>query len=166
MVGSLLYAAMATRPDIAQTVRVVSKFNSKPNQVHLTAVKRNFRYLKGTVSLGVRYQKSEDGVLVGCSDADWAGDQDDRHSTTGNLFMMARGPITWLSKKQGIVALSTTEAEYVALSTATQEAVWLRRLLMDLNALPNGPTVLMEDNQGAIAVAKSTCQDKAYKYSL
>ena len=68
---------------------------------------------------------------------------------------MARGPITWLSKKQGIVALSTTEAEYVALSTATQEAVWLRRLLMDINALPNGPTVLMEDNQGAIAIAKN-----------
>ena len=155
MVGSLLYAAMATRPDIAQAVRVVSKFNLKPNQAHLTAVKRIFRYLKGTVSLGLRYQKSEDGVLVGYSDADWAGDQDDRHSTTGNLFMMARGPITWLSKKQGIVALSTTEAEYVALSTATQESVWLRRLLMDLNAFPNGPTVLMEDNQGAIAVAKN-----------
>lgn len=155
MVGSLLYAAMATRPDIAQAVRVVSKFNSKPNQAHLTAVKRIFRYLKGTVSLGVRYQKSGDRVLVGYSDADWAGDQDDRHSTTGNLFMMARGPITWLSKKQGIVALSTTEAEYVALSTATQEAVWLRRLLMDLNAFPNGPTVLMEDNQGAIAIAKN-----------
>ena len=71
-------------------MRVVSKFNSKPNQAHLTAVKRIFRYLKGTVSLGVIYQKSGDGVLVGYSDADWAGDQDNRHSTTGNLFMMAR----------------------------------------------------------------------------
>ena len=114
----------------------------------MTAAKR---ILKGTVTLGIKYQKSDDGVLVGYTDADWAGDQDDRHSTTGNLFLMARGPISWLSKKQAVVALSTSEAEYVALSVATQEAVWLRRLLIDLNVAPQGPKKLMEDNQGAIA---------------
>ena len=111
MVGSLLYAAIATRPDIAQAVGVVSKFCSRPTEAHLTAAKRILRYLKGTVTLGIKYQKSDDGMLVGYADADWAGDQDDRHSTTGNLFLMARGPISWLNKKQAVVALSTSEAE-------------------------------------------------------
>ena len=156
MVGSLLYATIATRPDIAQAVGMVSKFCSKPTEAHLTAVKRILRYLKGTLNLAIKYQKSEDKILVGYSDADWAGDLDDRHSTTGNLFLMARGPINWLSKKQGVVALSTSEAEYVALSFATQEVVWLRKLLItDLKVTLQGPTVLMEDNQGTIAIAKN-----------
>lgn len=130
MVGSLLYAAMATRPDIAYAVGVVSKFNSKPTETHLTAVKRILRYLKGTFNLAVKYEKLKNELMVGYSDADWAGDQEDRHSTSGNnIFLMEGGPISWLSKKQAMVTLSTSEAEYVALSTATQEAIWLRRLL-------------------------------------
>ena len=155
IVGSLLYAAIATRPDIAQAVGVVSKFNSKPTEAHLTAVKRILRYLKGTADQALKYEKSEDGALVGYSDADWAGDLDDRHSTTGNLFLMVGGPISWASKKQATVALSTSEAEYVALSSATQEVIWLRRLLTDLGQVPNEPTVMMEDNQGAIAIARN-----------
>ena len=146
MVGSLLYAAVATRPDIAQAVGAVAKFWSKPCEAHLTAVKRIFRYLKGTAEFGLKFMKSDGGELVGYSDADWAGDVDDRHSTTGNLFLMAGGPVSWLSKKQPVVALSTTEAEYVALSMATQEAVWLRRFLSGLApAEVAKPTVIMED---------------------
>ena len=155
MVGSLLYAATATRPDIAHAVGVVSKFNARPSEAHLTAVKRILRYLKKTVDLAIKYEKKEDTVLVGYSDADWAGDQDDRHSTTGNLFVMSGSPVSWLSKKQPMVSLSTSEAEYVALSSATQEAVWLRRLFDDLQANLKEPTVVMEDNQGAIAMAKN-----------
>ena len=94
-------------------------------------------------------------ALIGYADADWAGDHDDRHSTTGNLFLMSGGAISWLSKKQPSVALSTAEAEYMALSTATQEAVWLRRMLADLQANPKDPTVMLEDNNGAIAIAKN-----------
>ena len=124
MVGSLLYASIATRPDIAQAVGAVSKFNSCPTEAHLTAVKRIFRYLKGTINLGIKYERSDDKHLVGFSDVDWAGDVDDRHFTTGNLFLMAGAAIDWFSKRQPVVALSTTEAEYVALSAATQEAVW------------------------------------------
>ena len=120
----------------------------------MTAVKRILRYLKGTVDLALRYQQSQDGVLIGDSDVDWGGDSDDRHSTTGDLFVMAGGAISWLSKKQAIVALSTAEAEYVALSLAAKETTWLRKLLSDLRALPNRPTLLMEDNQGAIAIPK------------
>ena len=155
MVGSLLYAACATRPDISYAVGAVSKFNSKPTEAHMTALKRILRYLKGTTTLALKYQKCENLSVVGYSDADWAGDQDDRHSTSGNLLLMTGGPISWYSKKQAIVALSTSEAEYVALSAATQEAVWLRRLLTDLQVTLSEPTVLMEDNQGAIAIARN-----------
>ena len=125
IVGSLLYAAITTRPDIAQAVGVVSKFCANPTQSHLTAAKRILRYLKGTVYLGLSYKKCADGNLIGYSDADWADDVDDRHSTSGNVFLLAKGAVSWLSKKQATVALTTTEAEYVALSAATKEAIWL-----------------------------------------
>ena len=156
MVGSLLYMAVATRPDIAQAVGAVAKFCSRPSEAHLTAVKRILRYLKGTANLGLKFMKSESGELTGYSDADWAGDVDERRSTTGNLFLMSGAPVSWLSKKQTVVALSTSEAEYVALSMAAQEAVWLRRFLSDLTTTELGiPTIIMEDNQGAIAMARN-----------
>ena len=89
-------------------------------------------------------------------DAEWAGDQDDdRHSTTGNVFILSGGAVSWFNKKLPVVALSTAEAEYVLLISATQEAVWLRRLLQDLNVCPTKPTVLRVDNQGAIAIAQN-----------
>ena len=125
--GSLLYTAIATRPDIVHAVGMVSKFSSSPTEAHLTVAKRILRHLKGSAGTAVKYQKSDSGTLMGYSDADWAGDPDNRHSTTGNLFLMTEGPISWLSKKQSIIALSTSEAEYVAVSTTALEAVWLRR---------------------------------------
>ena len=155
MVGSVLYAAIATRPDISQAVGVVSKYSSEPTEGHLTAVKRILRYVKGTADLAITYKRSEDTPLFGYSDADWAGDLDDRHSTTGNMFQMAGGPISWLSKKQAMVTLSTAEAEYVALSTAAQEAVWLRQLLKDFKVPLEQPTLIKEDNQGAMAIARN-----------
>ncbi|XP_068712526.1 uncharacterized protein [Montipora foliosa] len=124
-VGSLLYAAITTRPDIAQAVGVVSKFYANPTQGHLTATKRILRYLKGTVYLGLSYKTCADGSLIGYSAAGWAGDVDDRHSTSGNVFLLAKGAVSWLRKKQATVVLSTPEAEYVALSTVAQEAIWL-----------------------------------------
>ena len=163
MVGSLLYADMATHPDIAQAVGAVSKFNAKPSEAHLTAAKGILQYLRGTVDLALRYHKSENELLVGYSDADWGGDSDDRHSTPGNLFLMAGGAVSCLSKKQAVVALSTSEVEYIALSLATQEAVSLRKLLAELN-LPNKPVMMMEDNQGAIAIAKNPIAHSRTKY--
>ena len=153
MVGSLLYAAMATRPDIAQAVGAVSKFCAQPTEAHITAVKRIFRYLGGTKDLALRYKRSKD-QLTGYSDSDWAGDHDDRHSTSGNVFVFGNGAITWTSKKQAVVALSTSEAEYIALSAAAQEAAWLQKLFSDL-LMSSQPIVMMEDNQGAIALAKN-----------
>ncbi|XP_067939699.1 uncharacterized protein [Watersipora subatra] len=94
MTGSLLYAAIGTRPDISQEVGAVTKYNSNPNEAHMTAVKRTFRYLKGFMDLGIKFEHSENNELIGFSDAGWAGDLDNRHSTLGNLFMMSSGPIS------------------------------------------------------------------------
>ena len=156
MIGSLLHAARATRPDIAQAVGVVSRFNAEPTEAHLTAVKRIFRYLKGTVNLSLQYQ-ARGGALIGYADSDWASDLDNRHSTTGNVFIMSGGAVSWISRKQATVALSTAEAEYVALGS-------LRRLMTDLRVSQVKPTVIREDNQGAIAMAKNPVGHKRTKH--
>eukprot|EP00795_Rhopilema_esculentum_P017528 gene17528-biopygen6440 len=153
MIGSLLYAAIATRPDIAQAVGALSQFNSAPTEAHLTAVKRVFRYLKGTINLSLVYKKSESKEVTGFSDASWADDMQNRHSSTGNVFMMAGGAISWLSQKQSTVALSTAEAEYIALSKAAQEVIWLKQLFREIGDNVQ-PITIMEDNQGAISMTK------------
>lgn len=115
MEGSLLQAAIATYPDITQAVG--GSVPARPNEAHVTAVKREpFTTSKEWFNLSWKYEK-EGVVLTGYSDADWAEDQDDRHSTTGNQFVIsgAGGPVSWLSKEQPMVSLSTSEAEYVAL---------------------------------------------------
>jgi hypothetical protein len=164
LVGSLLYASVGTRPDIAQAVGAVCKFNANPSEAHMTAAKRILRYLKGTATLCLKYQHTGEMKVIGYSDSDFAGDMDDRHSTTGNIFICAKGAISWLSKKQPTVSLSTTEAEYVALSCATQEVIWLRRLLSDLEVNINEPMVMMEDNQGAIALAQNPVKHSRTKH--
>ena len=163
MVGSLLHVARATRPDIAHAVGIVSKFNAEPTVAHLTAVKRIFRYLKGTLDLALHYEAT-DKRLLGYSDADWANDLDNRHSTTGNVFIMSSGAVSWLSQKQSTVALSTAEAEYIALGSATQEAIWLRQLLGDLKVNVSTPLEILEDNQGTIAMAKNPVGHKRTKH--
>ena len=127
----------------------------KPTQRHWTAAKRVLRYLRGTTQHGVIYRKEDKPELIGFSDADWAGDQNDRRSTSGYIFQVGSGAISWKSKKQDCVALSTAEAEYMALSSATQESVWLRKLFTELGSPPEGPTVINEDNQSTIAMAKN-----------
>ncbi len=155
LVGSLMYLSVCTRPDIAYAVSYLARFCSKPNRSHWTAAKRVLRYLKGTTDYGICFMKSESDKCIGFSDADWAGDQQDRTSTSGYLYKLAGGPVSWKSQRQGCVALSTAEAEYMALSCAAQETIWLRRLLFELGCELEGPTVLMEDNQSSIAMANN-----------
>ena len=150
-VGSLLYLSGWTRPDIAFSVSNVARFCSSPTKEHWTAVKRIFRYLKGTHNYGLLYSRN-DGTIIGYSDADWAGDMNDRKSTSGYLFMMSGAAVSWKSRKQTCVALSTTEAEYIALASTTQEATWMRQLLEDLHNRQIEPTVIHEDNQSAICI--------------
>ena len=164
MVRKLLYAGIATRPDRSHAVGAVSKFSSNPSEAYLTAIKRIFQHLKGTTDVTLKYKKSKNTQLIGYSDADYAGDLDDRCSTSGNIFLMCSGAVNWLSKKQPIVTLSTAEAEYVALSMATQKAVWLRKLLIDFGESQDQATVLMEDNQGAICIAKNPVEHSRTKH--
>ena len=154
-VGSLMYISVNTRPDITYAVSNLARFSSKPTKAHWTALKRVFRYLKGTMDSGILYSKKDSNDCVGFSDADWAGDVNDRKSTSGYVFQINGGAVTWRSKKQGCVALSTAEAEYVALSSAAQEAVWLRQLMSELGSPPTTPTKVFEDNQSAIAMSKN-----------
>ena len=119
-VGSLLYLATKTRPDIAYAVNSVARYCSKPTRDHWSAVKRIFRYLKGTSSFGLLYKLSISKDLISYSDANWGGDSDDYKSTSGYCFQIGGTVITWRSQKQPCVALSTTEAEYIALAGTTQ----------------------------------------------
>ena len=154
-VGSLLYLSVATRPDITYAVSNVARFCAKPTNQHWVAVKRIFRYLKGTQQYGLLYGKSNSNNCVGFSDADWGGDLDDRKSTSGYMFQVGGTAISWRSKKQTCVALSTAEAEYIALASAAQESLWLQQLLVDLkNEEPKSVTIY-EDNQSAISMAKN-----------
>ena len=156
MVGSLLYAAVASRPDIAQAVSAVSKYNSNPSEAHLTAVKRILRYLRGTLDMTLVYRKSTSG-LMGYTDSNWANDLDDRHSTSGNVFLLGDAAISWLSKRQTVVAVSTAEAEYIALYYCAQEAIWLRQLLSEVDRpASSSPVPIMIDNQAAIAISNNT----------
>lgn len=154
-VGSLLYLSSATRPDIAFAVSNVARYCSNPTSEHWTAVKRILRYLKGTVNYGVFFTNEMESECVGFSDADWAGDVNDRKSTSGYLFQMCGGAISWRSKKQPCVALSTAEAEYIALSSAVQEALWIKQLLLDMKEDTKTPITMYEDNQAAINMTKN-----------
>ncbi|KAF2344435.1 Reverse transcriptase RNA-dependent DNA polymerase, partial [Trinorchestia longiramus] len=131
----------------------VAKYCSEPLKNHWTGVKRLFRYMKGTSELGILYSNCSD-KCIGCSDADWAGDRSDRKSTSGYCFTLSNSVITWRSVKQSCAALSTAEAEYVALAGAAQEAIWLTQLLDDLEFKTGGPMVVNEDNQSAICLAQ------------
>ena len=158
VVGSLLFLPTRTKPDIAYAVGTTARFSASPTKSHWTAVKRILRYIKGTLDLGLLYSNGESVNLVGFSDADWAGDQNDRKSTSGYIFQLSNGAVSWRSKKQSCVALSTAEAEYMALSSAFQEAAWMRQLLSGLIGIQVdslGPTLIFEDNQSTICMSKN-----------
>jgi hypothetical protein len=163
-VGSLLYASTGTRPDIAHAVNVVSKYNRNPGQAHWMAVKRIFRYLKGTINQPLVFI-AKDTLLNGqlnvsvFSDADWAGDVDDRRSTSGYVVRIGQSTVMWSTKKQKTVSLSSAEAEYMALSTAVQEVMWLRRFLCEMLDV-SGMSVrvcmsVFVDNQAALHISKN-----------
>jgi transposase InsO family protein len=162
-VGSLMYAMVATRADLAYAVSVVSQYMAKAGPMHWKAVKRIMRYLKGTLDfklcLGGKHV-----TLRGYCDADWAGDTNDRRSTTGYVFFVGNGAISWNSKRQPTIALSTTEAEYMATSQCTKEALWLRKLLDDVGYVQDKATLIMCDNQGSIALAKNPTHHSRTKH--
>jgi len=138
-IGSIMYAMLGTRPDLAYTISTLSKYNDRPTCLHHIALKSVFRYLQETQDTRIRYERvsGEAGNppnITGYTDSDWAGDKDDRKSTSGYVFLLGGAAISWKSRKQDVVATSSTEAEYVALTEAAKESVWLRRLLIELES--------------------------------
>ena len=151
----LMFAAIVSRPDIMHAVGVVSRFLENHTNMHWNAVKRIIKYLNGTINYSIKYESSCSYNLVGYADADYAGDSQTRRSTTGYIFKLCNGPVTWASKLQRSVALSTTEAEYVAASNATKECIWLQQLLSDIKEDISKPTTVFIDNQSAIRLIKN-----------
>jgi Reverse transcriptase (RNA-dependent DNA polymerase) len=150
LVGALLYLATTVRPDIAYAVGVLSRFMSCPTKEHWNTAKGVLRYLAGTSRLGITYGASP-AVLHGFCDADYGRCIDTRKSTTGYVFTIAGGAVSWSSKKQPTVAASTTEAEYMAASAAVKEALWLRKLLADLG-VPVATVLMSCDSTGALTL--------------
>jgi len=154
-IGSLMFLAVVSRPDISHAVGVVSRYADKYTMAHWNAVKRILKYLKKTVSFGITYSQDKIHNLAGFSDADFAGDRQTRKSTSGYVFKMCNGPVTWSSRRQQSVSLSTTESEYIAASEATKEAVWLYQLLSDIGETVPKPVKIYIDNQSAIRLIKN-----------
>ncbi|XP_040951570.1 uncharacterized mitochondrial protein AtMg00810-like [Gossypium hirsutum] len=146
LIGCLLYLT-ATRPDILFAVSMLSRFMHCCNQQHYKAGKRVLRYIKGTLNHGICFKRVKELKLIGYTDSDWAGSKDDMKSTSGYAFTPGSAMICWSSRKQTMVAQSTAEAEYVAAANAVNQAVWLRKILSDLNLQQNEATVIHCDNK-------------------
>ena len=147
---------MATRPDIAYSVILLARFASNPSLEHKNAVNNVFNYLSKTIDLGIIYTKDDNiNYISGYCDADYAGDLSSAKSTSGYLFYLAKGPITWKSKLQTIIAQSTTEAEYIAINIAAKEAVYIRALLEELGLYKQNKLPLYTDNNGALLLANN-----------
>ncbi|XP_073303043.1 secreted RxLR effector protein 161-like [Primulina huaijiensis] len=154
IVGSLMYLT-ATRPDIMYSVSLISRYMESPTEMHLLAVKRILRYLQGTFEFGLFYKNGEKSDLLAFADSDYAGDLNDRKSTSGYAFMLGSGVVSWSSKKQPIVTLSTTKAEFIAAASCASQAVWLKNLLEEMNFKQQGPVIIYCDNSSAIKRSKN-----------
>ena len=153
LIGTLLYAALGTRPDIAFAVTRLSQFNSDPTEEHLRYAKYVLRYLKGTKSLRICYDGSSNAGLIGYSDSDWGENKDDRHSTSGQVFTLANGTISWASQHQKTVALSVGESEYMELAATGCQCTWLRSFSTEIGFPFTQATTICADNQAAIILA-------------
>lgn len=153
-VGSLMYLATATRPDIAFAISSASRHLENPQPCHWAAVKRIFRYIKGTAEYGLTFKSLKSLTLYAYSDADYAGDLETRRSTTGYVFNVGSGAISWCSQRQDTVAQSTTESEYIAASQSLKELIWLKNLLQEIVGSMNIPKLYI-DNQSAIKLIKN-----------
>jgi hypothetical protein len=152
-IGSLMYASIATWPDITFAVLILSQFLENPGEAHWAATKQVFRYLSGTQNLAITYGRDRHS-LQGYTDADGFS-QEPFYAILGHVFLIDGGAVSWSLQKQELVTLSTVEAEYVAVTHAAKEAIWLRRLIGDLHIPTAIATTLFCDNQAALHLAKT-----------
>jgi hypothetical protein len=165
LIGELQFIANATRPDIAYTISRLLSYTTNPTLQHVSALKRVLRYLSGARSYGITYSDvlGHPNYFFGYADTAFAN-TDDQKSTTGYIFMIAGGAVTWYSKRQSITALSSTEAEYIALSEMGHKARWLRSLFKELGFKQVLPTEIRGDNEGSIAMSKNPQFHKRAKH--
>jgi hypothetical protein len=154
MIGKLVFLTH-TRYDISYAINLVSRYMAHPQEAHLKAVKCILRYIEGTLDFGLFYSQSPDITFCGYSDADWGGDLDQRRSTGAFVFTVNGTPITWSSKKQTCVALSSCESKYRALVEASKEAIWIKNLYSELGFLTDASTTIYCDNQSSIKISKN-----------
>lgn len=161
VIGSLMYLAIGTRPDITFAVNNLSQFLERPSNEHWNAAKRVLKYLRSTIDIGIKFSSSNyPNVLTAYSDADYGSCVDSRKSISGVILMLNNGPVIWSSRKQSIVATSTTEAEYIAAHDASKEVVWARGFLKQLNVEQVRPTILYCDNAAAEKLIKNPVYHK------
>jgi len=169
-VRSLMYLMVGTRPDLSFAIGKLSRFVSCYGRENCAAIKRVLRHVKGSMDKGLVFDKNSSCVLQGFSDADWAGDHETRRSTTGFTFIFGGAAVSWGSELQKTVALSTIEAEYMALCEASEEAVWLNKLVQSVatqglrTAISGGPINIKVDNSGCIAFSKNPVEHKRTKH--
>lgn len=154
-VGSIMYSMIGTRPDLAYPVGVISRFMSNPIKEHWLGVKWVLRYIKGTLKTKLCYRRGSEFVVKGYCDSDHAGDRDRRRSTSGMVFTLGGNTISWRSSLQKVVALSTTEAEYIALNEAGKEAIWLKGLMKSFGYEQKSIEIFC-DSSSAMALSKNS----------
>lgn len=164
LIGSLLYVAQITRPDIAFCVNNVSRFNSKHGVEHWNAALRVLKYLKTTIDYALCYNRNEKRDVCAFSDADYSSEIDKRRSCTGYVVKLAGGAISWHSKRQEIVALSSTEAEYIALSTTVKESLWVSQFIHEMSNINIQPMKIYCDNTSTMKLAKSDAYRERTKH--
>ncbi|KAM1779442.1 hypothetical protein PS1_041186 [Malus domestica] len=155
-IGSLMYAMICTKPDIAYAVSITSRYQSNPRSEHWAAVKTVLKYLRRTKDMFLVYGGATKLRVEAYTDADFQSDVDDRSSNSGYVFTLNGGAVSWKSKKQDVIADCTMEAEYVAAAKANKEAFWMKKFITELGVVPTitSPATLYCDNSGAIAQAK------------
>lgn len=156
VLGSVMWGQLSTRPDLSFTVSILARFQANPGMEHWKALMHAIGYIKNTMDYGLTYYRDSDLSPTAFVDADYGGCKDTRRSTSGYVFLMAGGPVSWSSKRQATVALSTVEAEYVAMSRCAQQMVWMHSWLDEVEIKYTLPGLIKGDNSGAIALTKNT----------
>ena len=164
LIGSLIWLSTCTRPDIAFATHRLASYCEHPTELHWKAAKRVLRYLKGTQSMGITYSSQGSEAITGFADADYAGDKGDRKSTSGCVFIMAGGAICWESKKQKCVSVSTCEAEYISMSDAAREIIFLVTLYETITGLKAVQPILYSDSMSAKQLAENPVTNSRSKH--
>src|ERR1700678_431442 len=156
VLGSVMWGQLATCPDLSFSVSLLACFQANPGIEHWRVLLHVIGYIKNTIDYGLTYSRDSDISPTAFVDADYGGCKDTRRSTSGHIFTMAGGPVTWSSKRQATVALSTVKAEYVAMSRCAQQMVWMQNWLSEVKMRFSTPSILRGDNRGAITLTKNT----------